>query len=173
MLSAKSVPVTYAFNKVKADVVRVMFFSLVFHGVKMVIKESLPEIPAVLPTVLGTSITLLLAFNVNQSYDRWWEARKVWGSLVNDSRSLIMQIASFAVDRADHRAAPVRERVAFRQIVFYYSLRQTLRGRPPLTEEQDPHSPRNKSCCSPRRIARLSWRRVIDRSASSCATRWS
>ncbi|HVJ94387.1 MAG TPA: bestrophin family ion channel [Labilithrix sp.] len=136
MLSAKSVPITYAFNNVKADVVRVMFFSLLFHGVKIIIKESLPEIPAVLPTVLGTSITLLLAFNVNQSYDRWWEARKIWGSIVNDSRSLILQIGSFAVDRGDHRVAPVLERAVFRQIVFCYSLGQTLRGRPPLTEEQ-------------------------------------
>jgi len=137
MLSAKSVPITYAFNKVKVDVFRVMLFSLLFHGVKIVIKDALPEIPMVLPTVLGTSITLLLAFNVNQSYDRWWEARKIWGSIVNDSRSLILQIASFVIDRDEHGAAPVLERVVFRQIAFCYSLGQALRGRVSITGEQE------------------------------------
>jgi len=137
MLCAQSVPITYAFNKVKTDVLRVMLFSLLFHGVKVVIKDALPEIPMALPTVLGTSITLLLAFNLNQSYDRWWEARKIWGSIVNDSRSLVLQIASFAVDRDEHRAASVLERVVFRQIAFCYSLGQALRGRVPLTEEQE------------------------------------
>ena len=136
MLSAKTVPIAYAFNKVKADVFRVMLFSLLFHAVKVGIKDALPDIPAVLPTVLGTSITLLLAFNVNQSYERWWEARKIWGSLVNDSRSLVLQVAGFAVDRDEHRAASVLERVVFRQIVFCYALGQALRGKRQLTEEQ-------------------------------------
>lgn len=126
MLCARSVPISYAFNKVKGDVIRVVLFSFLFHGVKVVVKDALPEVPTALPAVLGTSITLLLAFNVNQSYERWWEARKIWGSIVNDSRSLVLQIASFAVDRDEHRAASVLERVVLRQIAFCYSLGQAF-----------------------------------------------
>lgn len=137
MLSGKSVPLKYAFNKVKADVSRVLLFSLAFHVAKLLIGRDLPEIPVALPTLLGTSISLLLAFTLNQSYERWWEARKVWGAIVNDSRSLVLQIAGFAVDADEHPKASVLERVAFRQIAFCYSLGQTLRGRPPLTQEQE------------------------------------
>jgi putative membrane protein len=114
----------------------VLLFSLAFHAAKLFIREALPEIPLALPTLLGTSIALLLAFNLNQSYDRWWEARKIWGAIVNDSRSLVLQIASFTMDRDGDAADSVLERVAFRQIAFCYSLGQALRGRPPLTADQ-------------------------------------
>ena len=50
-----------------------------------------PIIPNTIPAMLGTMITLVLAFRMNQSYDRWWEGRKVWGGIVNDSRALIRQ----------------------------------------------------------------------------------
>ncbi len=136
MLIGNSVPIKYAFDKIKADVVRVLLFSLIFHVAKLRIGGAMPEIPVALPALLGTSITLLLAFNINQSYDRWWEARKVWGAVVNDSRSLVLQIASFTVDRDEHVRASVLERVAFRQIAFCYALGQALRGARPLTEEQ-------------------------------------
>lgn len=135
MLIAR-VSLRYAFNNVKADVLRVLLFSLGFHVLKVLISEALPEIPVALPALLGTSISLLLAFNLNQSYERWWEARKVWGSIVNDSRSLVLQIAGFTVDRNDVPAAAVLERVAFRQIAFVHALGESLRGKPPLTEEQ-------------------------------------
>lgn len=39
-------------------------------------------------TVVGTSLGLLLVFRTNQSYDRWWEGRKLWGTMVNTCRNL-------------------------------------------------------------------------------------
>jgi putative membrane protein len=36
---------------------------------------------------MGTAIAFFIGFNNNQAYDRWWEARIIWGGLVNDSRS--------------------------------------------------------------------------------------
>src|SRR5688572_27232761 len=116
MLSARSVPFKYAFNKVKNDVFRVLLFSFAFHVAKLVFREALPEIPVALPMLLGTSITLLLAFAINQSYDRWWEARKIWGAIVNDSRSLVLQIVGFTVELDERARASVVERVVFRQI---------------------------------------------------------
>ena len=53
------------------------------------------EIPSIIPTVLGTAIAFFIGFNNNQAYDRWWEARILWGAIVNDSRSLARQIMSF------------------------------------------------------------------------------
>ena len=38
--------------------------------------------------LLGFAISMLLVFRTNTAYDRWWEGRKLWGSLVNNSRNL-------------------------------------------------------------------------------------
>ena len=46
--------------------------------------------------VLGVVLGTLLVFRTNTSYDRWWESRKVWGSIVNDSRSLVIQLKNLA-----------------------------------------------------------------------------
>jgi putative membrane protein len=45
-----------------------------------------------LQTFLGFAISILLVFRTNTAYDRWWEGRKLWGSLVNSSRNLAIKI---------------------------------------------------------------------------------
>lgn len=47
----------------------------------------------VMHTLLGFVISLLLVFRTNTAYDRWWEGRKAWGALVNNSRNLAIKIA--------------------------------------------------------------------------------
>jgi putative membrane protein len=47
-----------------------------------------PEFHGFLGLILGT----LLVFRTNTSYDRWWEGRKLWGQLVNDSRNLAIKV---------------------------------------------------------------------------------
>lgn len=44
--------------------------------------------------LLGFAISMLLVFRTNSAYDRWWEGRKLWGSLVNNSRNLSVKINS-------------------------------------------------------------------------------
>jgi putative membrane protein len=46
-------------------------------------------IPSLLHTLVGVALGLLLVFRTNASYDRFWEGRKLWGGIVNDSRNLI------------------------------------------------------------------------------------
>jgi len=43
--------------------------------------------------MLGFVISLLLVFRTNTAYDRWWEGRRLWGSLVNNSRNIAMKLA--------------------------------------------------------------------------------
>ncbi|MDF1757231.1 MAG: bestrophin family ion channel [Legionellaceae bacterium] len=43
----------------------------------------------------GLVMGLILVFRVNAGYDRWWEARKIWGNVVNNSRNLAIIIASY------------------------------------------------------------------------------
>lgn len=52
----------------------------------------------ILHSLLGFVISLLLVFRTNSAYDRWWEARKLWGALVNNSRNLAIKAKSFFPD---------------------------------------------------------------------------
>ncbi|MBI3233403.1 MAG: hypothetical protein HYZ42_05075 [Bacteroidetes bacterium] len=45
-----------------------------------------------LHTLIGFALSMLLVFRTNTAYERWWEGRKLWGSLVNNSRSLAMKL---------------------------------------------------------------------------------
>ncbi len=54
-------------------------------------KHYLRNIP-VMHTLLGFAISMLLVFRTNTAYDRWWEGRKLWGALVNNSRNLAMKL---------------------------------------------------------------------------------
>ncbi len=43
-------------------------------------------------SLLGFVLSMLLVFRTNTAYDRWWEGRKLWGNLVNNSRNLAMKM---------------------------------------------------------------------------------
>jgi len=47
---------------------------------------------SLLHTLLGFAISMLLVFRTNTAYDRWWEGRKLWGALVNNSRNLAIKL---------------------------------------------------------------------------------
>lgn len=55
--------------------------------------SNMKNIP-VMHTLLGFAISMLLVFRTNTAYDRWWEGRKLWGSLVNNSRNLAVKLNS-------------------------------------------------------------------------------
>ncbi|ULQ52919.1 bestrophin family protein [Flavihumibacter fluvii] len=43
-------------------------------------------------SLLGFAISMLLVFRTNTAYDRWWEGRKLWGALTNNSRNLAIKL---------------------------------------------------------------------------------
>ncbi len=55
----------------------------------------------VMHNMLGFVISLLLVFRTNTAYDRWWEGRKLWGSLVNNSRNLALKLSVILADGSD------------------------------------------------------------------------
>jgi putative membrane protein len=129
MLLNKPIPFKYIFNKVKSELIYVLVIGISIHFITAAFHEFTPEIPLTIPTFLGTAISVILSFKLNQSYDRWWEARKVWGSIVNDSRNLVIQLQSF-VKKGNE--AVVR-RIALRHIGWCYSLGQSLRDLDPVS----------------------------------------
>lgn len=53
--------------------------------------------------MLGFVISLLLVFRTNTAYDRWWEGRKLWGGLVNNSRNLAIKLSAMLKDENDRK----------------------------------------------------------------------
>ena len=134
MLLDKNIPITYIFNKVKYDLVYIIIVGLVVHYITTEFATFLPDMPIAIPTFLGTAISILLSFKMNQAYDRWWEARKVWGAIVNDSRSFIIQLQSFIGE--EHKTAV--QKIAYRHIAWCYALGRALRNQSPL-ENLEPY----------------------------------
>lgn len=56
---------------------------------------------SVIHSTLGFVISLLLAYRINSAYDRWWEGRKLWGALVNNSRNLAIKLSVILKDEKD------------------------------------------------------------------------
>ena len=78
--------------------------------------------------VMGTAIAILLGFRTSAAYERWWEARKIWGGIVNDSRTLIRQANGF-IDSGEQKVEDVRKMAKY-QIAFNYALSTSLRKLP-------------------------------------------
>lgn len=55
----------------------------------------------IMHSMLGFVISLLLVFRTNTAYDRWWEGRKMWGGLVNNSRNLAIKLAVMLREKED------------------------------------------------------------------------
>lgn len=124
MLLNTSIPASYILAKIKLEVIYVLAIGVVVNYLTGMYRHLIPEMPIGIPAFIGTAISVILSFKINQSYDRWWEARKIWGSIVNDSRSLILQLQSF-VDKKNY--AEVKQ-IAYRHIAWCFSLGQSLRG---------------------------------------------
>lgn len=124
MLIGKKIPITYILKKIKLEIVYVLIIGILVHYLTALYKDVIPDMPIAIPAFIGTAISVILSFKLNQSYDRWWEARKVWGSIVNDSRSFVIQLQSFL---PKDKSSEIKQ-MAYRQIAWCYSLGQSLRG---------------------------------------------
>ncbi len=74
---------------------------------------------------LGIAVAFYLGFKNSQSYDRLWEARKIWGGIVNASRNFANEVLSYVTPTSRDPAAI--ERLVFRHLAYVNSLRLQLR----------------------------------------------
>jgi len=64
-------------------------------------------------SLLGFVLSLLLVFRTNTAYDRWWEGRKLWGKLVNDSRNFVIKINSILPENDVKNRAQIAKYLRF------------------------------------------------------------
>jgi putative membrane protein len=104
---------TFIFRFHKADTVRTLFPIMVAIGIYAafigymevefwkIAENSYVKNITIMHGMLGFVISLLLVFRTNTAYDRWWEGRRQWGSLVNNSRNFAIKLAVILSDEKD------------------------------------------------------------------------
>lgn len=98
---------------------------------------SWPSIPLAL---YGAAIGLLVSFRNGSTYNRWWEARTLWGAIVNKSRTFARQVLNTmsagegATEQEQAEVAQVQRKLVFHQVAYVHALRQQLRGLDPVAQ---------------------------------------
>lgn len=86
-------------------------------------KISLPSLPL---TLLASALVVLTSFRNSSAYNRWWEARTLWGAMVNNSRSFARQVLTLVED--DGELNPVKAVLLRRHVAFVKCLSAHLKG---------------------------------------------
>jgi putative membrane protein len=97
---------------------------------------AVPDIPL---SVFGATMGVVLTFRNNSTYQRWWEARTLWGSIVNNSRTLARQVTTMVLPAGENGADEtcihqIHRRIIYHQIGYVYALKDHLRDEEPWPE---------------------------------------
>ncbi|MET3034978.1 bestrophin family ion channel [Chryseobacterium sp. NRRL B-14859] len=126
MLLNKRISVWYFLREIKTQMLFIGIFAVVIGLLDMLPWFRKISLPLNIPALLGTAVSLLLAFRTSQSYERWWEARTVWGAIVNDSRTFVRLVIQFLPEGEEKSIKDFAER----QIIWTYALGESLRKQP-------------------------------------------
>ncbi len=84
-------------------------------------------------SLIGIAVAFYLGFKNNSSYERLWEARKIWGGIVNASRSFTVMVRDFIhnegtlVEKNDEELKEIKRRLIRRHIAWLHALALQLR----------------------------------------------
>ncbi len=95
MLLNKRISVLHFIKVIKFDILIIGAYAIAIGYLDQYGFLSKIAVPIGVTMVFGTAVALLMAFRTNQSYERWWEARIIWGAIVNDSRTLVRPTMTF------------------------------------------------------------------------------
>ncbi|WP_111669768.1 bestrophin family protein [Algoriphagus litoralis] len=115
---------------------KLLFSALVSLGVWWTYTHEIAQVP--LPfsivAILGSALAIFIAFRNNSAYGRWWEARTVWGGIVNSSRVLARLIITFTdshahqVNYEHERSEGFKRQLVYICIAWVHALRIQLRN---------------------------------------------
>lgn len=81
-------------------------------------------------SLFGSALALFIGFAVNAAYARWWEARQLWGQVVNASRNVARQVLTLCDPSGTGPDEGVPRAIVRAQIAYAHVLRTALRGQP-------------------------------------------
>lgn len=86
------------------------------------------EVPLMPLTLLCSALVVLISFRNSSVYNRWWEARTLWGSMVNSSRSFGREVLTLVDGEGPTRQNPVKAVLLRRHVAYLQALRSHLKG---------------------------------------------
>ena len=128
MITKLRIPWKRIFNDLKIIMIFIVIYMTAFSIIDYYSDLSSLHVPISLITVPGTVIALLLGFRTNSAYDRWWEARIIWGAIVNDSRTWVRQLLTFSDLNPDATYGGYNDvkKMAKRHIAWNYALTELV-----------------------------------------------
>ena len=102
--------------------------------------EPLVALPFSIAATLGGALAIFIGFRNNSAYGRWWEARTLWGGIVNSTRVLARLIITFTDSHAHQpnhdaaRGAAFKREMVYKVIAWVHALRLHLRGQQAWSE---------------------------------------
>lgn len=106
-------------------------FSLIYgilYSLIIIVLYEVTELPFSLPwqpiSVIGVAVAFFLGFKNNSSYDRTWEARKIWGAIVNDSRTFATAILSLP---SQNMPMEDKKKFIYRHLAWLLALKHVMR----------------------------------------------
>jgi len=84
--------------------------------------------------LIATVVGIFIVFRFNEAYQRWWEARILWGGLVNESRTFAREVGTLlSTERvpkfvSEGQASEAQKKLVYRHLAFCNALRLSLRG---------------------------------------------
>ena len=85
-------------------------------------------------SLFGSALALFIGVSVNAAYGRWWEARGLWGLMINASRNVARQALTFCDETVPNARVGLGREMARAQIAYVNVLRAALRGQPVPSE---------------------------------------
>lgn len=105
-----------------------LIYGLLYSFVIIVLYE-VTSIPFSLPwqpiSVIGVAVAFFLGFKNNSSYDRTWEARKIWGAIVNESRTFATAIISLPTPEMSKED---KKKFIYRHLAWLLALKHVMRN---------------------------------------------
>ena len=98
---------------------------------ELVLRWRTPTLGVAPFTILGVALSIFLGFRNNTAYTRFWEARTLWGALINAARCFARQVMTL-VSSNDPTLRPYQEDVVLATVAYCHSLAHRLRGTDPF-----------------------------------------
>lgn len=130
----------------RLEAVLFLFIALVVTAAYEILELKFLVLPWAPLAAIGTAVAFIIGFQNNAAYGRIWEARKIWGGIVNATRSLAMMVSDMITNEyADSPASPeelaeIRREIFYRHIAWLTALRHSMR-QPRKWEVFEGHKP--------------------------------
>ncbi|GAB3247049.1 bestrophin family ion channel [Larkinella harenae] len=144
MFTTKRVPLTIIFPFTWRAILLFLAYSVLICTLYVIMDWKFLAIPFVPVATIGTAVAFYVGFKNNSSYDRLWEARRIWGSITNASRSWGIMVLDYlssqrgASQLSGSELKQIQKTLFYRHLAYITALRVQLRQKPVWVLHHDP-----------------------------------